>query len=167
MRITIEVPDQTVDARWLREQLKLMQAIGEVVPEGGHAHNPIRFWDYADSEGHTGQDFLLTNDEAYSDDGFFNTRARIIFHTDGTAYVDPEVNEGDFSYSDGRRGDEHTTEWIKGTWADGLLALAQSVVGRLKILDAQQGTEINEALDRLVEVIGDTKAETLELEVEC
>ena len=165
MRLTIECPDQVVDVKWLYEQLERMQLVREAIPEGGHHHNCITIYDDAKDGYSTPDAFLLATDESYCDDGF-RVHARVIFHTDGSAYTDPNVGDVDDNPDYAHGGGKRMDTWTKGTWADGLLALAQSVVGRLKILDAQKGTEINEALENLVSVIGETKTETAQIQVE-
>lgn len=171
MRITVVMPDQTIDATWLCEQLEVLQAIRENVPEGGHWHTPINIYEDR-GEGYGAPDaFLLATDEAYSDDGF-KVLARVIFHTDGSAYIDPFQNECEddgycYSASGGTQNENnHQKKWTKGTWADGILALAKSLTSRLKVTSAKKGQKINDALKHLVETIGDTKVDVPQLETE-
>ena len=167
MQICITVPDKVVDATWLRKQLKMLSAIKEASPEGGF-FECINYYDDAE-EGYPSADaFLLATDESFFDMFHFDVKARVIFHTDGTAYIDPldEAVDRDCAYGGTKNVDDHTGKWTKGTWADGLLALAQSVVGRLEILDTDKGDQISQALQHLVKTVGDTKVPMAQLEVE-
>lgn len=168
MQIYITVPDEVVDATWLRKQLKILSVIKETSPEGGF-FECVNFYD--DREGGYGPSadaFLLATDESFFDGYHFDIKARVLFHTDGTAYIDPLDEVVDSSCASGgtKHENDHLDKWTKGTWADGLLALAQSVVGRLEILDTDKGDQISQALQHLVETVGDTKVPMAQLEVE-
>lgn len=157
--ITINVPSNVCNADWLRDQLRIL--VSGLSGEWGN----IDWFDDAEDGYNTPEAFLLAVDEGPFVD-CFDIKARVIFHKDGTAYIDPSGGIDEDPGSACMHEDDHVNTWVKGNWADGLVALAKSITGRLVLPDDRAGRQISEALLQFVKAVRQTKVELPRLETE-
>lgn len=155
-RIIIEIPNQVVDTNWLSEQLSQLKAIKTPDDEGDTVSRIVI---YDDDPPYGLNGIMLVTDESYCVNAEFDVKARVVFNVDGTAYIDPIVDDGISDTVWGRYygKNNYVENWTKGTWADGLLALAQSAVSHLALRETD-GKYIADDIRELTESIRSIEA---------
>ncbi|MEK9167592.1 MAG: hypothetical protein AAB613_02520 [Patescibacteria group bacterium] len=156
MVLNITTSDVPLTKTWLLEQLGKLETFQYEAEGGMHPHIHI-----ADEDSNLGINFLfVVTDDYFSGGRDGTTFQQVVFENANVTYIVPNIPPEGVSglliypsrdSRDGKFGD-YRSEWTKGTWMDGLVALARSVTSRSFGLGSEESQRVSQLLDELASI---------------
>lgn len=143
LTICIKVP-VLLEEKWLRKQLEKLEVFRYAEDGGSFAH--VHIYD-EESEWSPRALFVATDEIMKKRD--WVVYQQVLFEDDNVAYVVPGLGPEGEAASDLVRDPGYALNWIKGTWATGLLALAESLASRITGLTVEDEQWVEETLSRI------------------
>ncbi|MEK7535151.1 MAG: hypothetical protein AAB563_01995 [Patescibacteria group bacterium] len=152
MVLNITTSDVPLTDAWLLEQLEKLQAFEYSYDPGQTDPFLQYYWESDSARPRPGVLLWARIDTCIND---ITTIFRIVlFGPDSTAYVSPDFGlDGLADPQDHMTGeDKYLSVWTKGTWMDGLAALAKSVTSRSFGLGSEESQRVSQLLNELASI---------------
>lgn len=149
-QIIIEIPEGApLSVKWLKQQLEKLQIFRD-----HHGEPYIVLHSSEELAGDYGPALLGAVDELWSGKSPWYIYQQVLFYEANLCYYNPKLGEGRYiAVSAAFEGAQYCeTEWRRGTWAEGIYAIASSLVYRLSGLTSEEALQVERVLASLLDL---------------